>query len=601
MINRKSLIAAVIALLLSAVAGLQAQDKTVICFVGHKTSHGFGNHEYNAGNHLMGELLAKAYPDQIEARYSVEWPENEDEFYKDADAVVFFCTGGGRHLVNNHVPGFDKIMRTGAGLVCLHYGVEVPIGPSGKGMLAWMGGYFETHWSVNPHWIAEFEVFPDHPAANGVKPFKMDDEWYFHMRFQGDMKGVTPILSAKAPEETMKRKDGPHSGNPAVRKAVAAGESQHVAWAYQRGEDYNNGRGFGFTGLHYHWNWEDDNFRKTVLNGVAWVAKLEIPENGVESKRPTREELEENVMKHGGAQNRKPKPAAAGPFKPGKSGAKPLFSSKVIDEKTPNFAVNIDVDFSNDAKELYLVVTDAGGYSFDWADWCEPRIILADGKEKKLTELKWKQASVGWGQARVNQNAGGGALKVNGKPVEYGIGVHANSVIVYDLPKGAKKFNARGGLDNGGTDQNGESSVQFHVYDKNPGPIAASSGGGNVGREASDALTHMKIHEDLKAQLFASEPMMLSPSAIDVDHRGRVWVCEVINYRRHKGKRAEGDRILILEDKNGDGVADDAKVFYQGNDVDSAHGICVLGDRVIISAGDDVFSLYDKDGDDKAD
>ena len=84
----------------------------------------------------------------------------------------------------------------------------------------------------------------------------------------------------------MKRKDGAHSGNPAVRKAVAAGEKQHVAWAYQRGSDYGNGRGFGFTGLHFHWNFENDDFRKTVLNGVAWTAGLEIPKGGVPSPTP---------------------------------------------------------------------------------------------------------------------------------------------------------------------------------------------------------------------------------------------------------------------------------------------------------------------------
>ena len=120
-------------------------------------------------------------------------------------------------------------------------------------------------------------------------------------------------------------------------------------------------------------------------------------------------------------------------------------------------------------------------------------------------------------------------------------------------------------------------------------------------RDPANAVAGLSIHEDLDAQLFASEPMMLSPSAIDVDHKGRVWVCEVVNYRRHKGKRPEGDRILILEDTDGDAKADKSTVFYQGVDVDSVHGICVLGDRVIISAGDDVFSLYDKDGDGKAD
>ena len=102
------------------------------------------------------------------------------------------------HLVATPVPELDAVMRTGAGIACLHYGVEVPIGPSAKGMLAWMGGYFEMNWSVNPHWVASFEVFPGHPAANGVKPFAIDDEWYFHMRFVEGMKGVTPILSAKA-------------------------------------------------------------------------------------------------------------------------------------------------------------------------------------------------------------------------------------------------------------------------------------------------------------------------------------------------------------------------------------------------------------------
>lgn len=290
---------------LPASADPTKDDKIVLCFVGHQTSHGFMKHEYMAGCRLIEEWLQEKYPDaNIEGRYATPWPENETEFFADADSVIFFCTGGGRHVVNNHVPAFDKVMRTGAGLACLHYGVEVPIGPSAKGMLAWMGGYFETNWSVNPHWDAEFTSFTEHPAANGLKPFTINDEWYFHMRFVGDMTGVTPILSAVAPEETMKRKDGPHSGNPAVRKAVAAGEPQHVAWAYQRGEDYNNGRGYGFTGLHYHWNWEDDNFRKAVLNGVAWTARLPIPENGLETERPTREYLEANAAKWGGEQDR---------------------------------------------------------------------------------------------------------------------------------------------------------------------------------------------------------------------------------------------------------------------------------------------------------
>ena len=56
---------------------------------------------------------------------------------------------------------------------------------------------------------------------------------------------------------------------------------------------------------------------------------------------------------------------------------------------------------------------------------------------------------------------------------------------------------------------------------------------------------------------------------------GRIWICEIINYRG-KGKRPEGDRILVLEDTDKDGKADKATTFYQGKDIDSPHGVCVL-------------------------
>lgn len=123
--------------------------------------------------------------------------------------------------------------------------------------------------------------------------------------------------------------------------------------------------------------------------------------------------------------------------------------------------------------------------------------------------------------------------------------------------------------------------------------------------QSANATSQFDLHPELDVELFAAEPMMANPSNIDVDHLGRVWVCEVLNYRHFRNKdaepRKEGDRILILEDTDGDAVADKETVFYQNPDVDSAHGICVLGDRVIVSANDSVFYLIDTDGDLKAD
>ena len=121
------------------------------------------------------------------------------------------------------------------------------------------------------------------------------------------------------------------------------------------------------------------------------------------------------------------------------------------------------------------------------------------------------------------------------------------------------------------------------------------------GLAPKESLKALEVAEGMKVDLFASEPMLLSPSSIDIDHKGRVWVAEIVNYRGHNGKRPEGDRILILEDTNGDGVADTSKTYYQGRDIDSPHGVCVLGDKVIVSAGEQVIVFTDKNGDDKPD
>jgi type 1 glutamine amidotransferase len=67
--------------------------------------------------------------------------------------------------------------------------------------------------------------------------------------------------------------------------------AEDVAWAYQRP---GGGRGFGFTGGHYHKNWGNDDFRKVVLNAILWIAKVDVPAQGVESK-VTPEDLQKNL------------------------------------------------------------------------------------------------------------------------------------------------------------------------------------------------------------------------------------------------------------------------------------------------------------------
>jgi type 1 glutamine amidotransferase len=257
------------------------EDKTPrkIVFVAGTPSHGPGEHEYRAGCLLLEKCLRNV-PGIETMVYSNGWPQDPGAFYG-ADAIVLSMDGGSQHamIAGDHLRLLSGLMERGAGLGAIHWAVEVTKEKGENEYLDWLGGAYEVDWSVNPTWTAHFDSIPDHPITRGVKPFQIRDEWYFHMRFPEGMKGITPILVAVPPASTMDRPDGPHSGNPAVRKAVKNGESQIMSWAFERPL---GGRGFAFTGAHYHKNWANDNFRKTVLNGLLWIARADVPENGVE-------------------------------------------------------------------------------------------------------------------------------------------------------------------------------------------------------------------------------------------------------------------------------------------------------------------------------
>ncbi|WLD10243.1 DUF1080 domain-containing protein [Planctellipticum variicoloris] len=273
-------------------AKTSAVGKKQILLLAGRKSHGFGAHDHTAGCHLLANLLnASGLP--VEAKvHELEqagWPSQAD--LEAANTIVIYSDGGGGHPFNPHLDQLKTLTDKGTGIVCIHYGVEVPQGPSGEAFLGWTGGYFEPNWSVNPHWVASYQKFPAHAVANGVKPFKTNDEWYYHMRFRENMEGVTPILTDLPPKESLSRPDGPHSGNPAVREAIAKGESQHMAWARQRPD---GGRGFGCSGGHVHWNWGNDQFRKLILNAIVWTSGADVPADGVNAGKVSVDDLLQN-------------------------------------------------------------------------------------------------------------------------------------------------------------------------------------------------------------------------------------------------------------------------------------------------------------------
>lgn len=283
---------ALVWLLLAAVPVLGA-PKNIVLIAG-KQSHGPGDHEFRAGCLLLEKCL-DAVPGVSAVVYSNGWPHVESALEK-ADAVLIYADGGSGHpaILPERMKIIDDLAAKGVGFACAHFGVEVPKGDPAEAMHRWIGGYYEHLFSVNPMWSPEFKSLPDHPVSRGVQPFSVRDEWYFNMRWRPDMKGITPILVAKPSEQVRK---GPYvyPAGPYPHIVEAAGRDETMMWVYERPD---GGRSFGFTGGHRHVNWGNENFRKVFLNALLWIARAEVPADGV------RCEISEDELK----QNLDPKP-----------------------------------------------------------------------------------------------------------------------------------------------------------------------------------------------------------------------------------------------------------------------------------------------------
>ena len=581
-----------------------------VVFIGGTPSHAVGAHEFNAGSLLLAEMLETGAEGIVAQVYTNGWPTDPTAL-DNADAIVCGFNGGTRSPLVEHAEQVQRAVDRGAGLVCWHYAVEVPEA-AGPQMLDWLGGYFEPWYSVNPWWTPEGATLADHPIASGVEPFAVNDEWYYHMRFADDRAGITPILSALPPRDTLSRKDGPHSNNPHVRQSVLQrAEPQVLAWAFDREAAGGKGRAFGFTGGHVHANWADDDFRRLMLNAIVWTAGGDVPSLGIPSATPDADELAANM------DPKKSGKTKSGQKQTSREAGEPAFVSPRVDESTPGHAVEIAADIEG-ATDLYLVVTAAGESSFDWADWVRPAIETGNGVTS-LHRAEWAAATSGWGRTHQTANAAGQPARVDGAELLDVVGTHAPSVIHYDLAalgiEGAKRFTAQGAIDDGGAAQDGQSAMRFAVFTEQPteeqlAKLDEQADEVEDIRAPESAVSSLDVAEGLAIELIASEPMLYSPSNIDVDHLGRIWVAEIVNYRHFRNTdnppRPEGDRILVLQDTDGDGVCDAKTTFYQSPDIDSPHGVLVLPNpdgstRVIVSAGEHVFNLYDDDGDLKAD
>ena len=273
-----------------------------LVLVAGKPSHPPRMHEFNAGVQLLAKCLRQV--PQVETDVVLNgWPADEQVFDR-ADAIVFYMDGGGGHELvqekGRRLKLADAWAKRGVGIGCMHYGVEVVADQAGTEFKRLIGGHYENMFSCNPIWEPEFAAFPEHPITRGVQPFRIKDEWYFNMRFVADIPGNSaafagnlkfqPILVA-TPSDVVR--DGPYvyPKGPYPHIQASKGRAEAMMWSIERPD---GGRGFGFTGGHFHDNWENDQFRKVVLNAFLWLAKADVPEKGVESQ-VTKADLDANL------------------------------------------------------------------------------------------------------------------------------------------------------------------------------------------------------------------------------------------------------------------------------------------------------------------
>ncbi|MBI2928976.1 MAG: ThuA domain-containing protein [Verrucomicrobia bacterium] len=257
-----------------------AQPKKIVLLAGPITGHPKDAHEYEKSVILLKHLLDTS--PSLRGKLTVEahfkgWP-NDPATLDTADTVVLISDGGDHNLldhplyVGERFAQLERQIKRGCGFMQFHWTTFNPVARHEQ-ITEWVGGYFDYESGSAPnHWRSAITTkddwtvtpaSPEHPICRGVKPFKLREEFYHHIRFRDNDARLKPIVSV-----------GPSQTN-----------EWTVGWAVERAD---GGRGFGFTGGHFFENWWNDDYRQLILNAIVWTAGVEVPAGGVESKMEPR-------------------------------------------------------------------------------------------------------------------------------------------------------------------------------------------------------------------------------------------------------------------------------------------------------------------------
>lgn len=152
------------------------------------------------------------------------------------------------------------------------------------------------------------------------------------------------------------------------------------------------------------------------------------------------------------------------------------WTSPLVTRETPGHGVEVDVDVRGRSRLVLVAEGGEDGSGWDHALWAQPRLVMADGSERRLTDLAWTQASAGWGEVSTERSPSGGPMRVDGRAVGDGVAAHARSLVEYALPAEAVRFRAFAAIDDGALIQPTGATVRFSVHALSAAPPADPAG-----------------------------------------------------------------------------------------------------------------------------
>jgi len=152
-----------------------------------------------------------------------------------------------------HAMKFRELLARGVGFTAIHWATKAEDQKLVPAYIDVLGGAFHSFegWGLNTSTRPLVQVDPAHPVCNGWKQYDLHDEFYLGLRWHEKVK---PIL-----------------------KVNVDGKDQTVAWVFERAD---GGRSFGTTLGHFHENFENEAFRRAMVNGILWSAKVDVPATG---------------------------------------------------------------------------------------------------------------------------------------------------------------------------------------------------------------------------------------------------------------------------------------------------------------------------------